>query len=313
MLMFLAQGATTVELTFTGGEPLLRFPDLQALADRAQQRAHEYGMVPQFVLKTNGTILNPQILAFLSDGPWRVVVSIDGAATAHDLHRRDSAGNPTYQAVSRTIATLIASGVACAASLTVHPNACDIVVSNVRHLHSMGLTNMDVGPVYGTVPWSREEVSRLAKSLNEVAMVMRHEAAEGRYLEVGPIYRESEHVGEKLCDTWGCHAGSRNLAFLPDGSIAGCSALAMLVPRFQELVLGNVWEGIDERALAEMLRLAQAGARDRSRCRQCPTASNCRGGCLAINYATTGLPLHPPDLYCRTISAIPNAWRLAWA
>lgn len=38
-----------------------------------------------------------------------------------------------------------------------------------------------------------------------------------------------------------------------------------------------------------------------------------RGGCLAINYVTTGMPLMPPGVYCKTISAIPAAWHTAWA
>ena len=269
-------------------------------------------MVPQFILKSNGTLLDPETIAFLCDAQWRVVISVDGTVKTHNRHRRDSAGNPTYDAVLRGITTLIAKGVPCVASLTVHPSACDVIASNVKHLHGVGLTNIDVGPAYGTVRWNRVKADRLAKSLDQVALVMRDQIAAGRYLEVGPVYRDSEHVGGKLRGTWGCHAGSGNLAFLPDRSIAGCSALAMLVPKFPTLVLGNVWEGIDEHALAEQLRLSQAAIGDRPKCRRCTTAPNCTGGCIAINYATTGLPLDPPGFYCRTISAIPNAWRLAW-
>lgn len=132
-------------------------------------------------------------------------------------------------------------------------------------------------------------------------------------LEVGPLHRESEHIGEKLTDCWGCRAGLTNLAFLPNGQIAGCSALGMLVAKLPELVLGDVWDGIADEAIGRLLTMSQRRSCGRPRCQVCPSANNCAGGCLAINYSTTGLPLVPPEFYCRTISAISPTWQRAWA
>jgi len=312
MFVVLAEGAKSIEITLTGGEPLIEFTILEELASHAKRRACEAGMELSLVLKTNGTILTPAIMAFMQSQCSKVVISIDGTLGPHDLHRRSVRGTGTHDVVSQNLSALLDNGVPCIASLTIHPDASRIVPDNVRYLHGLGVTQIDVGPAYGTVAWDHAASRALVQSLWQVALYMREVNRGGVRLEVGPLYRQSEHVGQKLYDSWGCHAGSTNLAFLPNGQIAGCSALAMIASTFPEMILGDVSSGLDDRAVERLLRLAQAATPDRPRCQMCPTAADCAGGCLAINYSTTGLPLTPPDFYCQTISMIPPAWQFAW-
>jgi uncharacterized protein len=296
----------------TGGEPLLRIRLLRSIAGRVERAAKEHGISYQLVLKTNGTLTTAEIADFLKDGPWRVVVSIDGSEQTHDRYRKDCSGRSTWNAVTAAIGALMERGVECVASMTVHPSACSTVLRNVRELQKLGLNRIDIGPAYGTVQWSEVQSQHFAESLGELAAWMKSEFAKGSFLEIGPIYQESEHVHSQLRNVWGCKAGSSNLAFLPDGSIAGCSALAMLAPRFPHLILGDVWNGVDSDAIARLRKDAGAGVRNRRQCKQCPTRDNCAGGCLAINYSTSGTPLQPPQFYCQTIAAIPEAWKVAW-
>jgi uncharacterized protein len=312
LFLFLADGAQTAEITVTGGEPLLRFGSLRSIAGRVERTATQHSISYQLVLKTNGTMMTPEIANFLKDGSWHVVVSIDGSEQSHDRHRKDHSGRPTWHAVTRAIAALMERGVECVASMTVHPSACSMVVSNVRELQKLGLHRIDIGPAYGTVPWSDVESESFAESLGELAVLMKSERAKGCLLEIGPLYQESEHVQNQLRDVWGCKAGAKNLAFLPDGSIAGCSALAMLAPRFPHLFLGDVWNGVDSDAVRRLRQDAGAGVRRRSQCKRCAARDNCAGGCLAINYSTSGIPLRIPAFYCKTIAAIPEAWKVAW-
>ncbi|MGA2527507.1 MAG: SPASM domain-containing protein [Smithellaceae bacterium] len=94
--------------------------------------------------------------------------------------------------------------------------------------------------------------------------------------------------------------------------MSGCSALAMIATKFPELIIGDVFNGINQLSTNNLILLAQAGSDDRAACKGCQAASNCTGGCLAINYSTTGLATVPPKVYCRTISTIPEAWSYAW-
>jgi len=148
--------------------------------------------------------------------------------------------------------------------------------------------------------------------LTHVAAYAKGVRESGGVLEVGPLYRDSEHTGSQLCNSWGCGAASTNLAFLPEGQITGCSALAMLLPRFPVLLLGDVMRGLDGDAVTQLLSLAQAGPEHRLKCQKCSAATDCAGGCLAINYAESSSAFLPPDFYCQTISAIPKAWATLW-
>lgn len=313
MFVDLAQGAKYLEIIFTGGEPLLEFTTLKNLTHYAQQRTTEVGTDINFVIKTNGTILDSTIIEFLNAHRIKLVISIDGTGENHDRYRKNSAGNGTHHIVSRNLRTVLQNDIACVASITVHPSLHKTAIENVRYLHKLGVEQIDLGPAYGTVLWTESDSLALAQSIYDVARYIRDVADTGQKLEVGPIYQESKHVGGILSDHWGCGAASTNIAFMPNGQITGCSALAMLTPRYPELVLGDVWKGLDNHAVDHLLQLAQAGLKKRLSCQRCETATNCTGGCLAMNYSTTGSPLTPPEFYCKTMYSIPNAWQIAWA
>lgn len=312
MFISLSDGAKLLGITFTGGEPLLYFPSLKFLTNYARLCANDAGMKVDYVLKTNGTILNNKIIAFLAEQNFKVVVSIDGLPKIHNKFRKGSGGQATQQKVIMNIKKLFQNKVLCVASLTVHPSQAHQVIENIRYLHKLGALQIDVGPVYGTVTWPNKTVFAFIDSLQNVAIYMRDVNSKGDHLEVGPLYKQSEHVGEILSDQWGCGAALTNLAFLPDGRITGCSALAMLVPKFPNLVIGDVETGLNDLALRHFLQQSHAQGKDRPLCKKCETAPNCRGGCLAINLATNCMPFSPPSFYCQTMSSIPTAWNIAW-
>ncbi len=313
MFVYLADGGKNIEFTFSGGEPLLAFSVLEDLTSYAYERSSKAGIQAHFVLKTNGTMLDQFIIDFLRAHCIKVVVSIDGIPIVHDKHRKTMDGQGTHHDVCHNLLVLLQNNIPCVASITVHPRCSSMVLEGVQYLHEFGVKQIDIGPAYGTVTWTSIDNAKLVQSLMDVAGYMREVNSKGDQLDVGPLYRESDHVGNILSDRWGCHAASTNLAFLPDGKVTGCSALAMLVSQFPELILGDVFDGLNQQAIDNLLQLAQATGEQRTACQECQVASNCTGGCLAINYSTTGSAFAPPELYCKTISAIPIAWDKAWA
>jgi len=308
----LGGGASSAEITLTGGEPLLVFPLAERLICYAEEQTRAAGMDPSFVLKTNGTILNDTIIDFICEHRLKVVISIDGVSGIHDRHRLTKQHYPTHSIVLRNLIVLLERNVECVASATIHPDACSSLFDNVYQLHEIGINRIDVGPAYDTVKWSEPDVSTLIDSLLDIGRYIRNVRSSGGELEVGPVYRFTEHIGGVLKDSWGCHAGSTNLAFMPNGQIVGCSSLAMLAARFPELIIGDIVHGMYTEALDRFLEIAQADVHRRPYCKSCETALNCTGGCLAINLSQSGSPFSPPRFYCRTISMIPTAWRYAW-
>jgi uncharacterized protein len=312
LIIYLAEGAKSIEFIFSGGEPLVEYSALIDLMEYSNRHGREAGMQISFVLKTNGTILNSNILDIIQKYSIKVVVSIDGTQIVHDKHRTTKNGEGTHTTICRNLKSLLKYQVKCSASITVHPDSAQFVKSGVQWLYDLGIENMDIAPAYGTVKWADFESSNLSQSLVDVADYVRELYNNGHRINISPIEKESEHIGNVLSNKWGCHAASANLAFLPNGKISGCSALAMLAAKFPELIIGDVFNGIDQLLTDNFIMLAQTGSDNRTACKGCQTASNCTGGCLAINYSTTGLAMVPPKIYCKTISTIPEAWRHAW-
>jgi len=312
MFMFLSEGAKTLDITFTGGEPLLNLPLIRKLSHYAKIKAEKAGAEIGFVLKTNGIILDHQIMDFLKSLNFKVVISVDGLPQTHDIYRKDRNGEATQKKVVSNLKDLIAKGASYVASITVHPNCASALLTNVLYLHESGIKQIDIGPVYGTAEWTEETISELVTSILNIAAYTWKVNKNKSILEIGPLYKNSEHVGGGLSDSWGCGAGFTNLAFLPNGQITGCSALAYLAPNFPWLILGHLNNGLDDSALKHFLVHSLDNIENRPRCAGCKTAPNCTGGCLAINLSTTESALLPPSIYCRMISTIPTAWNVAW-
>jgi len=236
MFVYLSEGCKSIEFTFTGGEPLTNYDVLEDLVGYAQDCTRKVDMQVFFVLKTNGLILNQDIIDFIRLNGIKVVVSIDGIPSVHDKHRRTACGKGTHSAVCRNLQMLLENQVSCVASVTVHPDSSHLVLDNVRYLNEVGLEQFDIGPAYGTVTWADADSLNLSQSLMDVAGYIRKLSNNGCEIKIGPLYQESEHVGGILSNVWGCHAASKNLAFLPNGQVTGCSALAMLTSKFPKLV-----------------------------------------------------------------------------
>ena len=88
-----------VGIGFYGGEPFLNFGLIRQVVTYADQVM--VGKKITYSLTTNGTMLTDEIIAFLAEHNFRMMVSIDGPASIHDINRRKADGSGSYhQAVS---------------------------------------------------------------------------------------------------------------------------------------------------------------------------------------------------------------------
>jgi uncharacterized protein len=311
LFITMCTGARQIEFIFTGGEPTLEFDTLKYLTTYAKEISKIAEIEAGFVLKTNGILIDANIIIFLRENNFRVVISIDGDSSDHDKFRKLPNKGATHYTITKNIKKMLGMGIPCTASYSVHPSQTFNIPENVKYLYNLGITNIDIGPLYGTVEWNNESISDFINSLGKVAFFIQSIRKKGDYIEVVPLNKDSKHVGRVLADCWGCGAGLIQLAFLPNGKISGCSSLAMLAHKFPNLIIGDVDSGIDEKALDNLQLQCQADIKYRNLCKNCETASNCTGGCNAINYAVNGAPFDVPPFYCKTIHSISNLWNIA--
>jgi uncharacterized protein len=309
--IYLAEGAKVLDFIFTGGEPLLDFDTLEYLIEYAVTKTNDQGMGATISIKTNGTLIQNQHLGLFKKYKCTLFVSIDGMAQDHNRHRAPNE-KQSYDQVIRNIKLLLNNDIYCIASMTVHPDSARNVFNGFVELIGNGFLRINIAPAYGTVDWTHYDVDSFKQAMIEIAQFIRDNKRNYPGIDIGPIYRNTEHINNILMESWGCNAGSSNIAVLPNGDIAGCSSLAMMANVNPDLIIGNVITGLQQTKVSNLIREAKADCSSRNNCEHCTSKNDCSGGCLAINYSTNGKAFDPPSIYCESISTIQNCWNIAW-
>ncbi|MER8646704.1 His-Xaa-Ser system radical SAM maturase HxsB [Mesorhizobium sp. M1252] len=76
-----------IKIEFQGGEPLLNFPLIQHIVDRAEAINKVVGRSLQFVITTNLAVVTDEILEFCREHSVLISTSLDGPATLHNANR----------------------------------------------------------------------------------------------------------------------------------------------------------------------------------------------------------------------------------
>ena len=291
-----------VSVTFFGGEPLLRFPLIQAGVWEARRMARERGKEISFSITTNGTLLTREIAVFLKENGISACLSIDGPREIHDRNRPYASGRGSYEDVTRGLSVLMENrnGFPVAARVTLGRGAVDLR-KTFDHLRGLGFDEV------GFAPASAAEGSPSALTEEELCAVMEgfRDLADGyvddvRERRVPAFSNMSQvlaliHRGDPM--PYPCGAGIGMLAADPSGTFYPCHRLCGVGDSF-----GNPESGISVEARARFLE----GARRRreTACDACWAKNFCSGGCYHDAYLRQGDLFSPSRHYCRWIKEL---------
>jgi uncharacterized protein len=76
-----------IKIEFQGGEPLLNFPIIRHVVEQARLRNTEHGRNLQFVITTNLSLINDEILDFCQEHNIYLSTSLDGPEDIHNRNR----------------------------------------------------------------------------------------------------------------------------------------------------------------------------------------------------------------------------------
>lgn len=76
-----------IKIEFQGGEPLLNFPLIQYVVERANEMNLEHGKNLAFVIATNLAVLDDHILQYCAEHDVHISTSLDGPADLHNRNR----------------------------------------------------------------------------------------------------------------------------------------------------------------------------------------------------------------------------------
>ena len=288
MLLHESADRPNIHVTFFGGETLLNFPVMRTTVAYAERRAAEMGKRIEFSLTTNATLLNEEIIEFLSDHRIGVTVSIDGDRELNDSQRVFHNGKGTYDVIVPNIKKLLkrhrTNSIGARVTLTAG-------VSDVRRIYkhlteeigfdSAGFSPATASPnrLYSIGP---QKMDNVLDAFSALAWEYRDYAIEGKqhgFTNASDTIKEL-HTG--ISKAYACGAGLGLLGVGTEGNVSLCH-------RFVDSPvgkMGNVKDGVDHEARQEFLNTHHIGAR--YDCHTCWARPVCAGGCYHEAFIHTG-------------------------
>lgn len=107
----ISQAEGCISFAYQGGEPTLRGLSFFKKAVEYQKQYNKRGIKVMNALQTNGLLIDEAWCKFLKENHFLVGVSVDGTKELHDIHRRMTDGEGTYDRVCKAINLLEQYGV----------------------------------------------------------------------------------------------------------------------------------------------------------------------------------------------------------
>lgn len=262
----------SLHVQFTGGEPLLALPVMEAVYSFGK----ETGRNLRLAVQTNATLLSPSVCRRLAAIHCAVGVSLDGTANANAL-RVFPDGSPSFAAAVEGIRNLGQCGVRCGMT-TVVTSVSAPYLGRLPDL-AMWLGNVDGVGLDLFRPLGRgegqllaPEPETLADGLNGLCRRTAEVRRMGYLFQVRELERIKRRREQGGCSGLYCYAQTdRSLAVDGSGSCWPCSSLTGI----EGLCLGNIRDGIPK------LPVEAPCLSTPPECKRCPSFSVCLGGCPA--------------------------------
>jgi sulfatase maturation enzyme AslB (radical SAM superfamily) len=139
-----------LRLDFTGGEPLLRFEEVQRAAVRTIAAAEALGKSVRFYMVTNGFELSRHRAEELASYGFRVELSLDGGEEAHNRYKIPvDAGDNPYRRTVAAIEAAIEARLSHTVVMVVTPETVGNLREGFQHALDLGVRSIDVNYAIG--------------------------------------------------------------------------------------------------------------------------------------------------------------------
>lgn len=306
----------SVDILFTGGEPLLDFPLVRRAVRYIEQRCSRRPTI-QFHLLTNGTLLAPGVTDFLAAHDFEVQVSLDGVPEAQRL--RGPATVARLDGVLTDLAARRAEWFArrVSAGMTLVARTIPTLAASVEYLLSKGVARIAINPALTRQDgWSADARAELERQLRRVCQL-----SAARYRATGTIpvelLRRRPRRLPRGKSGWLCAPfRGDQITVDVDGDVSGCVMFAASSQRFPSTPLGCALgalrlgradvPGFRSRLAVYRSTMQATGLFDRAeekrssygRCGSCRYGGECRICPVAIGYQSSDDPNRVPDFLC---------------
>jgi uncharacterized protein len=298
-LMIRESGAVKqLEVDFFGGEPLLNFDSVIQIADYAREAAARVNKNVHVSLTTNAVGITPEIVRYMDQMRFSVILSIDGRPETHDRWRRFPDGTGSHARVVAGISAYLAhTAVRDYYVRGTYTRANLDFVSDIAYLLGLGIDRISMEPVVGSAESEYgirlTDLSAVRRQYESLVIEYRDAARSGHPFEffhfnLGALTGQCHE--RRLA---GCGAGNQYLAVTPSGDLYPCHQFV----GDSSFRLGNVWSGVTQSEAAHRFR--RVGVFEKSQCRRCWARYLCSGGCHAAAYKASGRIDGVDEVACR--------------
>ncbi len=278
---------TNLEVDFFGGEPLMNWDVVKKLVLYAREQEKIYKKNFRFTLTTNGMLIDDDVIEFSNKEMSNVVLSLDGRREIHDRLRVDHSGKGSYDTIVPKFKKFVAArGNKNYYMRGTFTHANPDFTKDVFHMADLGFTELSMEPVVcpsdDPAALTPADIEKVCEEYEILAKDMLRREREGKPitfyhymldLESGPcVYKRIS----------GCGSGTEYMAVTPWGDLYPCHQFV----GDEKYKLGDVWQGVTNKALREDFRSCNAYARPE--CADCWAKLYCSGGCAANAYHATG-------------------------
>lgn len=272
-------------LIFFGGEPLLSWDIVREETEHAEQLAGAQRKAVELHIVTNGTLLRREVVDFLADHEFRIVVSMDGGDDVQNHQRPMRSGLPSCPLVRRHLEYLLGRAQFVIARAT-YWDFQRSLSATYDELFEAGFRHVDVEPDFLD---EGHDYGALLRQVTPLADAVLRFAGERGYIGHLPVLRKmrklfsrSEHGPDR------CGAGKVISAISPDGKIYLCHRFTSE----PEITLGDVTHGYER-------EVHLGGAVERSPCEACWNRYLCTSGCAYDSHRLLGNTYQPVERWCR--------------
>ena len=292
-----------IDISFWGGEPLLRWDLIQVMVPYAEKLAKKYNKEVIFGGTTNVVHLTEDKFDYMSEHNIRFLLSIDGTKEHHDQFRTLRNGKGSYDIVVANAKKVLERWPDTQVRFSYTPENIDGFVDDLKALYDIGFRNIIYSPV-SEGNWTQDKLDILREQFFLAAdwymeKLKNNENFHLKFMEDACSAACGKHRNNQAP----CGAGRGYIGFDVDGSIWCCHRNVKFdedKPWYeQEKCLGHVDYGILNTDLRRSRDHWDITHIKNKNCGECPSYNVlCTGQCWATNWDVTGDDALVPEMNC---------------
>lgn len=214
-------GAPHLEISFWGGEPLIRFDLIKQFVVYAEEKASKSGQTISFGGTTNAVLLTEEKFDFLDEHRCYFMLSIDGQKKHHDAHRPLATGGGSWDIAVKNAQKALERWPFLKVRMSYNAEYIDEFFADILCLYNIGFRDISYSPV-SEGDWTEERLAELQNQLNLIHLWYLDKIHQGENLVLKSVTDTMNCAAHPMGDNAPCGAGRQYVGVSTEGALYPC-------------------------------------------------------------------------------------------